>query len=109
MKSYLTSFLLGGTIYSMVNYMSKTIDNKNIVLLATFSVLPTSLLSMIFLDETQLKYICHSYSISLLILFLTGLVFYYLVLYTDINKNNSILYSVIFWFTLTSIHNFIYL
>jgi hypothetical protein len=105
MNTYITSFLIGGTLYSTVNYISKTIDNKNIVLLATFSVLPTSLLSMLYLDDIQLKEICPSYSRSLLILCVTGLFFYYLVLHTQVTKNNSILFSIIFWFTLTLLHN----
>lgn len=105
MNSYITSFLVGGTLYAMINYISKTIDNKNIVLLATFSVLPTSLLSMVYLNDTQIKKICPSYSVSLFILCMTGIFFYYLVLHTNINKNNSILFSIIFWFTLTLLHN----
>ena len=95
MNTYILSFITGGSLYTLINYLSKTIDNKNIVLLASISVLPTSLLSMIYLDDTKLNNICKSYIISILILLLSSISFYYFVKHTPAKKENSILYSII--------------
>lgn len=95
-KGLIVPFLIGGTIVSTIKFVSENINNPGLA--AMVGGIPTGLLGMYFLNQTQASQYSYHYFFNALILSFSILFFYIMINNVKLlNKNLLLLITLLIW------------
>ena len=91
--NYLFLFLLGGTMFTLIKYLSTHFDTKYSSMVAAF---PIGLLTSLIISNKKIYEYSEDYSINILILFIASIL-QIILLFFHFNRYLSLFLAILFW------------